>query len=104
VNSEDYKKWKERIINLMRVDNEDEEFIEYLIRWFDSIKGSKEMELLQKYHPDFQTKGEDEIYSFIEKARFFVEGLTQKEFELQNFDSAFFLYRTLIRKEFQEGE
>jgi len=104
MNSEDYKKWKERIINLMRIDNEDEEFIEYLISWLNSIKGRKEMELLQKYHPNFKDKNEEEIYDFIHKARFFVEGVTQKEFELQKFDSAFFLYRTLIKKEFQEGE
>lgn len=100
----EYKEWKERIANLMRLDGETEDFIEHLLRWFNSIKGKKEMELLQNYHPYFKGKSEEEIYDFIGKARYFVEGETQKEFELQNFDSAFFLYRSLIRKEYQEME
>ena len=101
---EDYLNWKERIANLMRLDGETDDFIEYLLSWFDSIKGRKEMELIEKYHPTLAGKSEDEIYEFMRNARYFVDGLSEKEFGLQNFDSAFFLYRTMIRLEFKEGE
>ena len=102
MNEEEFASWKERIANLMRLDGETDDFIEYLLSWFHSMKGRKEMELIEKYHPTLGGKSEEEIYEFMGHARYFVEGLSDKEFRIQNFDSAFFLYRKMIRKEFQE--
>lgn len=100
MNEEEYKNWIDRIKAILRMDNESEEFIDYLVIWFNQIQGSTEMQLLQNYHPDFINKDEEEIYDFMHKARYFVKGMSPYERKIQIFDSAFFLYRPCLKAEF----
>ncbi len=101
---EEYENWINRITAILIMDKESEEFIDYLINWFNQMSGRDEMELLQQYHPDFINHNEDEIYDFIHKARYFVDGMSSSDRKLQIFDSAFFLYRPCLKAKFISAE
>lgn len=104
MNLEEYKKWLERITMLMKVDGESDEFIEYLVDWMNSIKSKNEIDLVQNYHPSFKNKSRDEIIEFIINARIIIKDAEESEYKRQIFDSAFFLYRPLLKKMFIEEE
>lgn len=101
MNLEEYEFWIKRIITLMRMDNESEKFIMYCVDWFNCMKGKTEVSLVSQYHPDFKDKSDSEILDFIHKARFVIDGCEDYEFKRQIFDSAFFLYRPLLKEKFK---
>ena len=102
MNEEEYENWVNRIKKILILDGESDEFIDFLISWFNQISGSDEMQLLQKYHPILKTKSEEEIYDFIHNARYFTDDMSIGEKKLQIFDSAFFLYRPCLKSLFND--
>jgi hypothetical protein len=96
----EYKNWKKSRTALLLADGETEDFIEYFMNWMDHIKGRRECDLLQKYHPTLSNENEDTIYDFMHIARYFPENLPRKDFSIQVMDSAFFLYRPCLKMEY----
>lgn len=97
MNPEEYKQWKIQIKQFMKMQKEHNDFIEFALDWFDGMKGSEEVSLVLTYHPDFIGKSEEEAFSFIEKARYIPESFKNNDFKNQIFNSAFFLYRPLLK-------
>lgn len=97
MNQEEYKQWKIQISKFMKMQNEHNDFIEFVLDWIDGMKGSEETDLILKYHPDFIGKSKEEAFDFILKARHIPSSFKNKDFQNQNFNSAFFLYRPLLK-------
>ena len=98
----EYKEWKNQISTFMRMQGESEEFINYACEWFDWMKGSEEVDLVQEYHSDFKNVNSKEVFNFIIKARHIPSTFKDLEFSQQNFNSAFFLYRPLLKLKFMD--
>lgn len=100
MNHEEYLLWSERIKNLLKIDDESEEFISFAMDWMRKMKGKSEIKLVSEYHPDFENASDEEIFDFISKARLVPQSFEDNYFKLQIFDSAFFLYRPLLKLKF----
>jgi len=100
MNEVEFVNWIDRIKTLMRIDNESEKFIEFLVNWFENMDSNEEMQLLQTYHPTLKNKSEEVIHEFIMNARYLFDTMDKDEFSLQIFDSAFFLYRPCLKVKF----
>ena len=94
-----YITWKKSRTALLIADNETEDFISYLMNWMDCIKGRREADLLDTYHPHSFTD-EGAIFDFIHLARYFPEGLPIEDCAIQTMDSAFFLYRPCLKMQY----
>jgi hypothetical protein len=106
MNPEEYKAWRERIRKIMEMDEEQEDFIVFVLSWIDHMKGKSEAKLISEYHPGFKGLDDDNrlIWDFMEKARLVPQEFEDKYFKLQIFDSAFFLYRPLLKLKFMKGD
>lgn len=104
MNHEEYLAWCERIKAILRMDDESEEFITFVIDWISKIKGKAEVKLVSEYHPDFENSTDEEIFDFISRARLVPQNFEDKYFKLQIFDSALFLYRPLLKLKFLKGD
>lgn len=102
MNPKEYTKWKKQIESFMKMQGESKKFIEFVLNWFDGMKGQEELDLIKNFHPNFKNADSKEIYAFIDSARFIPENLNEKDFRNQNFNSAFFLYRPLLKLKFMK--
>lgn len=100
---EQHKEWLLRIKNIMIGDGETEEFVEFATDWFSGFKCRDEIDLIESYHPYLKHKSEEVIYEFINNARYPLFEDTDF-FDIQCFDSAFFLYRALLKMKYLEEE
>jgi hypothetical protein len=104
MNEKEYLNWKTQMSTLMKLQNEDEGFIEYFLSWMDSISGSRECELISAYHEVFKNASNEEIYEFMHRARSVPNGVTLEEFKNQIFNSAFFLYAPLLKMKYKKDK
>lgn len=97
MNMNDYHGWKKQIKNFMLEQGETLDFINFVHDWFDGMGGAQECALVQDFHPEFKNKSNNQISDFIQKVRFLPAEFSDTDWDNQNFNSAFLLYRPLLK-------
>lgn len=102
---EDYELWiVEKFNYLKNFYNFDDDLSNYIISWFNSIKGKKEASIINEFNPNFLNSTDEEIFKYINTVR--GNGFWEVANEMDNkgrlnFDLMFAFYLPLILKEYK---